>query len=162
MPRLSPDQWAQIRYAYEAGETVSALSRKFVIARSAIQKRSAREGWAQDVEPAIRRMVAERVAGIDAGATTEKKAEAMAAEAARRMAVVERHKREWDDHMKLIDQAIANQDFEFAKLAKITSETIRIRQDGERKAWGLDSNDIKIDVSRASDAELEVIAKGRG
>lgn len=161
MPRLSVDTWAQIRYRYEAGETVSALSRHFGVTRAAIQKQAAKQGWTQDVEPVIRRMVAEKVAGVVAGATSEKKAEAMAAEAERRMAVVDRHRREWDEHQQLIQDAIANGDFEAAKLAKITAETVRIRQDGERKAWSLDDSAVKIDVTKASDAELEAIVRGR-
>jgi hypothetical protein len=162
MPRLTAEQWAKIRHAYEAGETGSSLARRFPVTRAAIRKRAEKEGWTQDVEPVIRRMVAEKVAGLVPGATSEKKAEAMSQEASRRAAVVERHKREWDDHQRLIEDAINRGDFEAAKLAKITSETIRIRQDGERKAWSLDDNSLKIDVTRASDAELEVMVKGKG
>jgi hypothetical protein len=32
---------------------------------------------------------------------------------------------------------VENGDFDAAKLAKITAETIKIRQEGERKAWGI-------------------------
>ena len=34
-------------------------------------------------------------------------------------------------------EALANKDFNAAKLAKITAETIKIRQEGERRAWGI-------------------------
>jgi len=162
VPRLTERQWASARADYEAGASLNVVAERHNVSRAAVQKKAKAEGWTQDVEPLIRQKVAEKVAGIVAGGDPEKKAAAVDAEACRRAAVVERHKREWDEHMKLIDQAIADQDFDFAKLAKITSETIRIRQDGERKAWGLDDAAIRIDVTRASDEELAAMVKGRG
>ena len=44
---------------------------------------------------------------------------------------------EWDRHQSLIDEALGDGDFEKAKLAKITAETIKIRQECERKVWGI-------------------------
>jgi hypothetical protein len=162
VPRLTAGQWSAARAEYESGASLNVTAERHHISRRAVQNRAKEEGWTQDVEPLIRQKLAEKIAGIVAGGDPEKKAAAVDAEAQRRMAVVSRHKREWDEHQLLIAQAIADQDFEFAKLAKITSETIRIRQDGERKAWGLDDAAIKIDVSRASDEELANMAKGRG
>ena len=52
-------------------------------------------------------------------------------------AVITRHQREWDRHQALIDEALSEGSFDKAKLAKITAETIKIRQEGERKAWGI-------------------------
>lgn len=59
-----------------------------------------------------------------------------------RAKVLDRHRREWDGARNLIYQAIKAADFDKAKLAKITSEAIKIVQDGERKAWGLDAGDM--------------------
>lgn len=56
-----------------------------------------------------------------------------------RVEVIVRHRTEWQQHKLLLDEAIRDADFEKAKLAKITAETIAIRQSGERKAWGLDA-----------------------
>ena len=130
--------WDTIRAEYEAGESQVKLSKKHSVSRAAIQKHIAAEHWTQDCEPMIQRRVAERVAGLVAGGSPEKKAEAIEAEAGRRANVQSRHRTEWDDHKELVVAAIVNQDFEMAKLAKITSETLKIRQEGERKAWGLD------------------------
>ncbi len=55
--------------------------------------------------------------------------------------VIARHRREWAIIKGLSNEAIKGRDFERAKLAKITSETMKIWQDGERKAWGLDAID---------------------
>lgn len=58
-----------------------------------------------------------------------------------RQAVLERHQKEWGAPRKLSYEAIQNKNFETAKLAKITAETLGIIQAGERKAWGLDTKD---------------------
>jgi hypothetical protein len=59
----------------------------------------------------------------------------LAAEA--KAAVLTRHKEEWDMPRQLIEQAVADGDLDKAKLAKLTAENIKIRQEGERKAWGI-------------------------
>jgi uncharacterized coiled-coil DUF342 family protein len=123
---------------YEAGQTVSALARQFGCSRGAIQKHIEAGQWTQNLEPAIERQTMAKVAGIVAGSTPQKRAEAITTEADRRAAVALRHRDEWDEHAKLIHQAIAQRDLELAKMAKITAETIKIRQEAERKAWGLD------------------------
>lgn len=139
MPRRVDVDWELIRAEYEAGSSQVALSKKHGISRAAIQKHIAAEGWAQDVAPVIQRKVAEKVAGVVAGCSPEKKAAALDSAAERTAAVVTRHRDEWEDHKKLVTTAIVEADFGKAKLAKITAETLKIRQDGERKAWGLDS-----------------------
>lgn len=55
-----------------------------------------------------------------------------------RAALLERHRSEWQMARQLAYEAVKGRDFDKAKLAKITTETIRNIQDGERKAWGLD------------------------
>ena len=135
--RISID-WDTIRAEYEAGASQSELSRKFQLSRKAIQKHIEADGWTQDLEPAIQLKVAEKVAGVVAGCDPKKKAIAIDAEASRRADVTNRHRDEWDEHKSLVDEAIGLKDFEIAKLAKITAETLKIRQEGERKAWGLD------------------------
>lgn len=139
MSRRSDVDWESIRAEYETGSSQVALSKKHGVSRAAIQKHIAAEGWAQDVAPVIQRKVAEKVAGVVAGCSPEKKAAALDEAAERTAAVVNRHRDEWDSHMRLLNNAIKSEDFGKAKLAKITAETLKIRQDGERKAWGLDS-----------------------
>ena len=54
-----------------------------------------------------------------------------------REAVVQRHKEEWERHQALMDEALADNDLEKARLAKVMAETLRIRQEAERKAWNM-------------------------
>ena len=139
--------WEAIRAEYEAGASQSALSLKYGVSRKAIQKRIAKESWTQgNVSAQINRLVEEKVAGVVAGCDPEKKAAALSAAADARAAVIRRHQRQWDEHQRLIDESLVNRDFEMAKLAKITAETIRIRQEGERKAWGMDKTENQIDA----------------
>lgn len=139
MGRRADVDWEVIRAEYEAGSSQVALSKKHGVSRKAIQNHIAAEGWAQDVAPVIQRKVAEKVAGVVAGCSPEKKAAALDSAAERTAAVVTRHRDEWESHKQLLNSAINEKDFGKAKLAKITAETLKIRQDGERKAWGLDS-----------------------
>lgn len=72
----------------------------------------------------------------------QKQAEADAAEETAvqlRAQVLERHRKEWNVPRALVNEAVKARSFDKAKLAKITSETLKIVQDGERKAWGIDS-----------------------
>jgi len=55
--------------------------------------------------------------------------------------LLELHRGEWESVRALAFEAIRQRNFETAKLAKISSEILRNVQDGERKAYGLDSTD---------------------
>jgi Phage terminase small subunit len=55
-----------------------------------------------------------------------------------RAKVIDRHRKEWSAPRKLAYEAIQSGDFERAKLAKITSETLTLIQSGECRAYGID------------------------
>lgn len=138
---ISSDDWERIRADREAsGASFADLSARHSVSVGAIHKRAKAEGWSdgQDVVEIIRRKVNERTNGIVNVCDPKKKAEAISEAADRVVAVVERHKQEWVEHKNLVDSAVSGKDFEIAKLAKITAETIQIRQAGERKAWGIE------------------------
>jgi hypothetical protein len=138
MPRLSKDTWADVRAEREAGASFPELAAKYGVSHQAIQKRAKTEGWGDgtNVAEVIRRKVAEKIARVVAGSNPQKRAEAIDAAAERRAAVVRMHQAEWEDHRARFGSV--PEDFEAGKLAKISAEMLRIRQDGERKAWGLD------------------------
>jgi hypothetical protein len=130
--------WQQIRSEYEAGSSQSALSKKYNVSRKAIQKHILKETWTQDLGKAINNAVQMKVAGIVTSCDFAKKAEAIDAEAEKRVEIVRNHREEWQSVRQLSREAAKEKNFEKAKLAKITAETIQIIQSGERKAWGLD------------------------
>ena len=129
--------WETIRAEFEAGASQSELAKRHGVSRKAIQKHITAEGWAQDISGTLDRLTEAKVAGVVAGCDPKKKAAALDRAADAKAAVILRHKEEWEQHQQLIRAAVENGDFDAAKLAKITAETIKIRQEGERKAWGI-------------------------
>jgi hypothetical protein len=65
-----------------------------------------------------------------------------------RAEMLDRHRREWAAPRAMSAEAVRMREtdpeksFTRAKLAKITAETLKIIQDGERKAWGLDVGEL--------------------
>ncbi len=55
----------------------------------------------------------------------------------KRDAVTLRHREEWERHRILLDAAIAAEDADLLKLAKLAAETLKIRQDAERRVWAI-------------------------
>ena len=152
MPRLTADKWAAIQAEYEAGDNQSVLAVKHGVSRRAIQKRIETEAWTQDIDPAIRRKVAEKVAGKVAPCDPKKTAELMDAEAERRAGVEIRHREEPNACRELINAALlANKNaktlekkrlaFEDLKAAKIATEAMQNVENMERKSWRLDAPD---------------------
>ncbi len=129
--------WETIRAEYEVGASQSELAKRHGVSRKAIQKHITAEGWAQDISGTLDRLTEAKVVGVVAGCDPKKKAAALDRAADAKAAVIMRHKEEWEQHQQLIRAAVENGDFDAAKLAKITAETIKIRQEGERKAWGI-------------------------
>lgn len=158
--------WETIRAEYEAGASQSDLSRRYGLSRTAIQKHIRAEGWMQDISGTINRLAEAKVAGVVAGCNPQKKAEALDRAADAKAAVMLRHKEEWERHQALIDEALAAGDFDKAKLAKITAETLKIRQEGERKAWGIKEISeerraadvsVVVDLSHADSAQIAAL-----
>lgn len=153
MPRLTAEQWAEVRARREAGESFPSLANAFGISHQAIQKRAKDEGWGDgiDVGVAVRRKVAEKVAGVVAGGNPKKTAEILDAVAEKGAGIVRRQQEDWETHRQRFGSVPA--DFEDGKLAKITAEMLKIRHDGERTAHHLDEpgsgqTDIKIAIVR--------------
>ncbi len=147
--------WEQIRAEYEAGSSMGQLAKKYEISKPAISQRAKRECWTQDISGAVNRLTEAKVNGLVNTVNPQKKAEALDAAAEKKAEVILRHQQEWDVHRKLMNEALTEDDFEKAKLAKITAETLRIRQEGERKAWGIlektqSEVEIKADMSLAA------------
>lgn len=134
------------------------LSRLHGVSKAAISKRARAEGWIQDVSGAVNRLTAAKVNGIVNAVNPQKKAEAIDRAAEQKAAVIRRHKEEWDRHKAIMDAALAEGDFDRAKLAKITAETINIRQAGERKAWGIVESDVR--PAAAQKSEQDAIRDG--
>lgn len=138
--------WERIRAEYEAGATMGELSRRHGVDKAAISRRAKKDGWTADLSEVVNRRAAAKINGIVNTVDPQKRAEAVESAADARVAVIQRHRGAWPKIKELNAQAIEAQDFNAAKLAKITAETERIIQDGERRAWGIQDK-IETEVS---------------
>ena len=187
MPRLTADVWQIIRAEREAtGAPFADLAAKHGVSAPAIFKRAKAEGWGdgQDVAEAIRRKVNERVNGVNVP-TPKQRAAAIDAAADAGADIIRKHQAEWADHRErfgsapdagvaLPDNASPEQrmavlrlNTEAARYGELSAKMLKLRQEGERKAHGLerDPADMKVTVAKAvdytklSDATLEEIAR---
>lgn len=139
--------WGAIRIDYESGMNQTELSKKYHVSRKAIQKHINSEGWMQDVSQSINILAEAKVAGVVAGCDSKKIAAALDAAAARKAEVINRHREAWEDLNSLHKRAVAEEDFQLAKLAKISAETQAIIQMGERRAWGISDKADSVQTS---------------
>lgn len=153
MPRLTADTWETVRAERESGASFPDLAARYGVSHQAIQKHAKADGWEDgaDVADAIRRKVAEKVAGVVATANPKKRAEAISAAADRSAEVVKRHQEETNAvrerlyaGMRAHKAAVTKEDkqlaFEDLKAAKISSECLLNIHRAERQAWSLDEN----------------------
>lgn len=148
MPRLDPDAWERIRIARESsGESFKSLAERFGVSVGAIHKRAKREGWGDgtDVGAVIRRRVNARVNGIHLDARDhEARAAAIDAAAERGADVLHLHRQDWAKHRARFGSEPENMNE--ARLGKLAAEMLRARQEGERKAWGLDADEGRAEI----------------
>lgn len=181
---LPEEQWLAARMRWEADPTVSGadIARDLGVSRNAVNQRIKREEWKRvsdqkDLarraydradEEAARQQREERARElVAAGREREAAAERARAEQTVEVAVdmratiLGRHRKELDGARNLVYEAIKGKDFDKAKLGKITAEALVIIQNGERKAWGLDSEDkggnggeVKVVIERREAANV--------
>lgn len=158
---------ADARVIYEGthGMSMHDLSKVTGLAKSVLGRQCRAEGWrklvmkgqTEEASEAVRRFEEYLAATKAAAEETQKTlkdagiqtaAELKAVETAVVEKVLEQHRREWSAPRALSAEAVRMRDtdpsksFERAKLAKITAETLKLIQDGERKALGLDDIDL--------------------
>jgi hypothetical protein len=140
--RLSREEWAAARLLWEKDpqQFDSTIAEKFGVSKQAVTQRRNAENWQRI---GTMHNVSER-AHLLADATCrelasdKKKAQAIDEAVEIRARVIEKHRSDWKEHRNQFDIADIARDFELGKSAKITAEMIKIRQEGERKAYGLD------------------------
>lgn len=162
MPRLTTDQWAAIRIEWEGEPTAtfSGLGEKFGVHNSEIGRRAKREGWVKRGQLAGINESAHRKADklTDADGNSTQRELRTSDLATRtesedlRAAVTARHRTEWAElegfrKSALVTMRRAHEvgDKETWQLAKIAADTakanlsaLEVKQQGERRAWGLD------------------------
>lgn len=148
----SDETRAAARALWEGDPTISKrqVAEELGITMRAVDRWSLDEGWAKRQADMSERAHAAadtykgKLAELGPEITTEQQQQAMT-EAAEETAVqlraqvLDRHRKEWNAPRKLSYDAVKTKNFDQMKMAKITAETLKIIQDGERRAWGIDS-----------------------
>lgn len=130
--------WERIRAEYETGSTQSELSRKYEVSRKAIQNHIAKESWVQgDVREAVGRLAEAKVAGLVAPCDPQKRAEALSAAADKVVAKTQGRRERAAKLVAKWHEAVDEENFEKAKLVKISAESLKLIDDEECKAWGI-------------------------
>ena len=158
MPKLSPEDWEQIRAEREAGLSFGRLASRYGVDKAAIVRRAKAEGWGDgtDVAELVRRKAMEQVTGT-AITDPEKKAAAIDLAAELAADVIRRHQAEAEQVRELFwrgleaSRAAETLDekrlaFETLKAAKISSETVLNLQRLERISYGLDDHGGKTEI----------------
>ncbi|EKK5568025.1 hypothetical protein PN823_004445 [Enterobacter hormaechei] len=154
---LPPEQIAAARAIYEANPkmTLLGLSEQTGLSFGSIKRYSRHENWQKKTD--FQRLQETYKENLPANANEVQKREAieqLTVEHAltERKRLMERHRKEWDLPRRLAYEAVKNNNFETAKLAKISSETLRNIQEMERKAWGIEKaepeNNITVVIER--------------
>jgi len=158
MPKLSRDEWEQIRAEREAGLSFGRLASRYGIDKAAIVRRAKAEGWGDgaDVAELVRRKAMAQVTGT---AVTDPEKRAAAIDTAAELAadVIRRHQEEAEQVRELLwrgleaHRAAETLDekrlaFEGLKAAKIASETALNLQRMERISHGLDNQGGKVEL----------------
>lgn len=149
--------WEKIRAEYEAGATMGRLSKIHGVDKAAISRRAKKEGWTQDITGSVNRLAEAKVNGIVNTVDPQKKAEAIDAAATRKAEIVFKHQNDWEQY-RLRSAARAEEGFEGLKCNKIEAETLRIMQDGERKAYGIVDADMR--PAAAAQSEQDALREG--
>lgn len=141
-PTKSPTalEWAGARRLWEADPTKTFVDIANILGviRQAVHRKAKREGWLRvaDMEE-IAQQAQKRADGLSAVAAAQNSTDAAVD---LRSKLLERHRDEWKGPRTFIYAAIQNNDMEKAKVGKVIAEGLKIMQDGERKAWGLDTD----------------------
>jgi len=136
---LDAGERLQMRCKYVIGEKTRDIAEYFGVKEQAVLSLAKRENWAADLIALQCRVEEKLVPGLETAKDLESKMAALEDEAERRMLIVRRHRTEWlqyeDD---ILGPAKEAKEEKQARTAKLLGEAIRVKQQGERAAWGMD------------------------
>lgn len=146
MPRLTKDQWSAARIEWESDGAVndSMIADKYGISQQAVTKKRIRDGWQRvgAMQTISQRAQMEADAKLCQSQSNivkhNQKADVIGVAVEIRAKLLETHREDWKEHRQQFTISEIANDFTLGKSAKITAEMLKIRQEGERKAYGLD------------------------
>lgn len=163
--RMTQEEWAEIRARWEEdprdGYTWIVAELDLKVTHVAVLKRAKKEGWAK--KASLKNIVeraqlkadenfARKVTGKVNAVTSEESVDF-------RSEIVNTHREEWMEHRTTfsISGMLGEDGLVTARVAKTAAEAIKIRQEGERKAWGLDVLSEDATAGVATLAELDAM-----
>ena len=140
---------ATAKAMYESGrQTVKDVAAEIGISRRTLERWAKQDNW-QRVKPTPEmteraHRVASRLAEVREDAAPAERqnvlAEVTEDEAVtQRAELITRHRTEWRVIGALINESVKGRDIDRAKLAETLSRSMKLKQDGERRAWGIDT-----------------------
>ena len=161
--RLTKDEWAQARVAWETNPDMSdqAIAELFGITKQAVMEKRKRDEWArvgamQNINQRAQLSADKTCLNLAIGKV---KSDTIDLAVEIRADVLDRHRADWAEHRNHFTVAGIAKDFELGKSAKITAEMLKIRQEGERKAFGLDEQQSTDNKTSLADAITSLIDK---
>src|SRR5579872_2777429 len=154
MPRLTEDQWAECRKLREStGLSYANLGERFGVSDVAVMKQAKKESWGDgaNANEVANKLALERANGIvpDLHQNFAERAKSIDGAANKKAEVLLRHQADWDRHRdnypctvveenpdtgEMIVRALNGEELKRAKLA---AEMLRLRHEGERRAFGI-------------------------
>lgn len=173
LPEPSPEKMAQARSLYEGKpySDVHSVAAEVGIHAYWVRRWQRSQGWAKASRsmPGLSAMAfaaadkkTTKMSEIGRPLDDDAAAQEAAREASREFAVdlragvLDRHRKEWAAPRKIAYEAVQKGDFEKAKLAKITAETLTLIQAGECRAFGINHE------ARAADGATVVVVERGG
>jgi hypothetical protein len=157
--RIPEERYAAARILYEStpGMSFAKVSEEIGVSWRALEERSRKDGgWTKrslmpptgmtEAAQAIADSYVHRLDEQGGEVTAEKRQTALQETAVEtgvtlRAKLIDRHRQEWKIIDMLLGEHVKARDFDRAKLTKITAEALAIKQQNERKAWGIESGD---------------------
>lgn len=151
MKKKPDDVRAAARLMYESTPlTFPEIAAEFSVSDRTVKRWSKADGnWRKLAAPGISNrahQAADKIAAATADAPDLERSQAVAGaieEAAvdERAALLSGHRKQWRVVEGLVAEAVRKRDLPAARLAEVISRTINTKQQGERKAWGLEASE---------------------
>ncbi len=141
--RMTSGEWATVRVKWETDPRTGYIwvvtEMGLSITSVAVLKRARKEGWTKKV--ILKNIVDRAQVRADENASGKSGFSGNAEAIDLRAGVIEKHRAEWDRHRELftLEMILGDEGINAVRAAKTSAEMINIRQEGERKAWGLNA-----------------------
>lgn len=166
MPRLTKDQWSQARELWESDSTQTdeSIAERFGVSKSAVVKArtQSKDCWKRVGSLQTVQQRAQFVADARSDQSSDlghHKSTTIDAAIEIRADLLSKHRADWDEHREHFTLGAIADNFDLGKSAKITAEMLKIRQEGERKAYGLDEQQQQSKGDTLADAVTALIDK---